>query len=144
MSNQRKSGKAVTIRVRTIDCLGVIDVCTRAGIDTSTMTFPAIVSKALNIMLTANRKMRIIPDRDGFEWNAMMGQFKSGWQAEKHVSGDVDALIPAALNGTAQPVMRRADMNELEKLKGFRADGMLPPALEERYQELMRLQNETD
>lgn len=77
MSN-KKSGKVVTARIHTIDCMGVIDVCNQAGYKTEGMSFPAIVSQAIKVMVAGYKRMGIIPNRSGFDYAEMMQPFMHG------------------------------------------------------------------
>lgn len=125
----KKSGKVVTMRISTEDCMGVIDVCNQAGYTVSGMSFPAVVSQAIKVMVAGYKKMGVIPDRTGFEYADMMKPFMYGVprgqavaaltdQVDKKVisqvklrAGDIVA-VPEANKELKEELMKLADRRE--------------------------------
>ena len=67
-----KPGNVVSIRVNPTDSMAVVDLLEVSGLRVSGMSFPAMVSLALSSCLEGLRQQGVIPERDGFEYSAMM------------------------------------------------------------------------
>lgn len=78
-----RAGVVATLRVNPKDCMSVIDVLARAGVNTKDMSFPAMVSLALSAMMQGLREQQVIPDRSGFEYLDMMQPYLNGRNAKK-------------------------------------------------------------
>lgn len=97
-----RAGFVARIRVNPRDCLSILDVVAKGGIDTSGMSFSAISSLAVSCMLESLRKGNVIPDNDGFDFAERMAPFAGGRSTyEKrvltealHVAGAVGLVLP--------------------------------------------------
>lgn len=120
----KKSGKVVTMRISTEDCMGVIDVCNQAGYTVSGMSFPAVVSQAIKVMVAGYKKMGVIPDRTGFEYADMMKPFMYGIPRGQAVAALTD----------------RVDKKVISQVKLMAGDIVaVPEANKELKEELMKL-----
>jgi len=70
-----KPGRVVSIRVNTKDCMSVIDVVEKIGLNIPGISFAQIVSTALASTLESLRQAGVIPIRDGFEFSEMMNKY---------------------------------------------------------------------
>lgn len=71
-----KGGKVVRCRLSPRDCMSVVDVAAAVGVDTSgRVSFDNVVRLALSALLQTAREHQIIPEREGFEYSAMMQPF---------------------------------------------------------------------
>lgn len=68
-----KSGHVISLRVNPTDCMSVVDVVRKAGVYTPGMSFSMMVSLALSSVLQTLRDCEVIPERDGYEFNELMG-----------------------------------------------------------------------
>lgn len=66
-----RPGRVARIRVRPLDCLAVVDICEKIGVPTDA-TFDMCVSAALHTLIEAIKLNQVIPNRDGFEYSAVM------------------------------------------------------------------------
>lgn len=73
-----KGGKVVTIRVNPQDCLSVLDVVNSLDIDKGNMTFATQVSLALTCAIDTLRKLKAIPENDGFAYLERMQPYEGG------------------------------------------------------------------
>lgn len=78
-----RAGQVVRLRVNPKDCVSVLDVMSKSGIDISKMSYSSIVSLALSAMLQGLRNGGTIPDRDGFEYQEMMEPYLRNGQGSK-------------------------------------------------------------
>lgn len=97
-----RAGQVVRIRVAPKDCLSVIDVLQKAGINTTGMSFSSVVSLALSSLLEGIRKGGVIPDRDGFEFQEMMQPYLNNAHTRK--VGITNAIYSAGGEFTAPAV----------------------------------------
>lgn len=73
---KRENGKVMNLRVNTENIMGVHDVLTLAGIKPEDYTLPAAVSRVLSMLLASMREAGSIPNRDGFEYERMLADFR--------------------------------------------------------------------
>lgn len=124
-----RAGLVATVRINPKDCMSVIDVMKKAGVNTNGMSFPAMVSLALSATLNGLRIEGLIPDRDGFEYLDMMQPYMNGRNARKleitktiHDAGSrMNISLPAEhreVNPSAPiQVMQAANTPELREAK---------------------------
>jgi len=72
----KKMGKTMYIRVNTKNCMAVRDALVLAGLNPGDFTLPGATARVLDMLLSAMMKDGLIPDRDGFEYLELMGEFK--------------------------------------------------------------------
>jgi hypothetical protein len=70
-----RPGKVVNIRVNPTDCLGILDVARKVGVDCANSSFPQIVSLALSTLLQSARNAQQIPTRMGYEFEEEMAPY---------------------------------------------------------------------
>jgi len=70
-----KAGNVVSIRVNPTDCMAVVDVIKKTGVYTPGMSFAQMVSLALSGVLQTLRDTQLIPDREGWEYNELVGPY---------------------------------------------------------------------
>lgn len=97
-----RPGKVVTIRVSPKDCLAVLDIMKKVGIDVKGASFPALVSLALSSMIETMKKAQQIPERDGFEYLDMMGEFLTPQRTGRKLA------ITSAISATDSDFQMRA------------------------------------
>lgn len=94
-----RPGIVSSIRVNPKDCMSVIDVMEKAGVNIQGMSFSGMVSLALSSLLENCRTQNLIPTRDGFEFTEMVGPYLSQSHAKKvHVTkaiGNIGSEIKA-------------------------------------------------
>lgn len=124
-----RAGLVATVRINPKDCMSVIDVMKKAGVNTNGMSFPAMVSLAMSAMLNGLREQQIIPDRDGFEYLDMMTPYMNGRNARKleisrtiHDTGSrINLSLPSepreASPSTPIQVMQAATSPEMREAK---------------------------
>lgn len=139
MSGQRRSGRVVSVRVSTRDCMSVLDVVKAAGLPVDSLTFPAAVAQTIKILLDLQRTLGTIPDRDGFEYSEVMSTFATGGKE----AYDLHNLIPAHTQGSTKHSLGGDGMEEVKKELATLAklreeeDPTWSDAAEQRYQYLV-------
>lgn len=84
-----RAGSVASIRVNPRDSMSVVDVIKSTGMYVEGMSFPQMVSLALSGCLQALRDNKVIPDRQGFEYNEVMeGILNSGRGGKKLILAD--------------------------------------------------------
>jgi hypothetical protein len=113
-----KPGEVVSIRVNPTDIMSVIDLCDSIGVDKNKFSFPAMVSLALSSMLQAMREQKIIPERDGFEYNDITsGVLGSGQNKVKRAA--TTAILHAGSNFRVKPPPAAAFVRDSRSLETF-------------------------
>jgi hypothetical protein len=88
-----RPGIVSSIRVNPKDCMSVIDVMDKAGVNIQGMSFSGMVSLALSSLLENCRQQELIPTRDGFEFTEMVGPYLNQSHAKKvHVTNTIGSL----------------------------------------------------
>lgn len=70
-----RPGEVVRMRVNTLDCMAVVDVLNKLGLQYQGMSFSQACSTALSSLLETMRVKGVIPRRDGFEYSDMMAPY---------------------------------------------------------------------
>ena len=70
-----KIGKAMYIRVSPKNCMAICDALKLAGLQPSDFTFSSATARVLDMLLAGLIRDGVIPERDGFEFLNMMGEF---------------------------------------------------------------------
>jgi len=97
-----KAGFVARIRVNPRDCLSILDVVQRAGVNVDGMSFSSITSLAVSSMLQAFRKHGVIPDGDGFDFERRMAPFAHG-RSTYNKREIAEALYVGAAHGLSVP-----------------------------------------
>ena len=101
-----KVGRVVSIRVNPTDCLSVIDVVQKIGLNIRGISFSQVVSIALSSALEAMRQNGVVPDRDGSEYLQMMAQFPTPLKSQRGRSLDITkTLYLAGSDARVPPVV---------------------------------------
>ena len=87
-------GRVVRIRVNPTDCMSVADAADRLGIPPGRTSFDTAVSRVLSSLLAGMRDNGVLPKRDGFEFAALMQQYR-------HTKADASALWATATSLTS-------------------------------------------
>lgn len=77
-----KPGIVINIRIKPSNCMAIYDALLVAGLSPADMTFSSGASRVLDMLLEALRRDKIIPTRDGFEYNAIMESFVQKTKAQ--------------------------------------------------------------
>ena len=135
--NDRKGGMVARIRVSPKDCLAVLDVMERVGLDPLQHSFSGCVAIALSSLIGVARRASIIPmEEDGFQYlNRMepfMGQVSTRTKREL-----TNRLYEGAQRGLSAPSLM--DSRPQERTKAGVSVSPLPvaldPSLREKYKE---------
>lgn len=70
-----KIGKAMYIRVSPKNCMAICDALKLAGLQPSDFTFSSATARVLDMLLAGLIRDGVVPERDGFEFLNMMGEF---------------------------------------------------------------------
>lgn len=137
-----RAGLVATIRINPKDCMSVLDVMEKAGVNTNGMSFPAMVSLALSATLNGLRTEGLIPDRDGFEYLDMMTPHMNGRNKRKleitktiHDAGSrMNISLPA----------EHREVNPLSPVQVMQAAAAMTPEVRELKQEFTDLNNKRE
>lgn len=77
MSQKIKAGRVCSIRINPRDCMSVCDAIEKLKLDPRIMTFDQAVRVTLSSALESLRQAGTLPERDGFEYSAMLARFRT-------------------------------------------------------------------
>lgn len=70
-----RPGKVVNVRINPANCMAVYDALKLAGVNPAAINFNSAVSRVFDMMMEGLRRDKIIPTREGFEFNPIMEEF---------------------------------------------------------------------
>lgn len=127
-----KPGNVVSIRVNPTDSMAVVDLLEASGMRVAGMSFPAMVSLALSSCLEGLRQQGVIPERDGFEYSAMMeGIVGVGNHARKVEVTKVMNTLGSDFKPKAPPTKMPRFLREPASQNGTRDEEPAPPPADE-------------
>lgn len=99
-------GRIARIRVNSKDCMAIVDLLEKIGMQVKGMSFSQGVSIALSSTMESLRQQGVLPVRDGFEYNNLMKRFPPDVKAARARALDItrtmnkagpDAQVPAVM-----------------------------------------------
>ena len=158
---KRVPGMVVSVRVNPEDCINVLNVMERGGVNTTGMSFSQMVSLCLGGLLERMKNTGVIPEPDMYEYGDRMQRFMRDSERKQQLAqalptGSKPDLGPSGSSfssrGTEQQLNgKRADlfvvddvdlssqMREMQGLLAEAAEGVLTPEKLARLKELEKL-----
>lgn len=106
-----RPGLVVTIRVNPKDCMAVVDVIRKTGMDIPGASFASLVSLTLGSLLQMAREAELIPTRDGFEYSEMMQSYE-GTRSRRRKLEIANALRDVGRNVTLRTLKPAEEMKQ--------------------------------
>jgi len=110
-----RPGRVAMIRINPKDCMAIVDTVKNAGLHIPGMSFAQATSIALGCAMETFRKHNVIPERDGFEYNAVMQEFPNNTNGRKVRQFSIQKSIESAGSAVIYPpakVTPRDESNE--------------------------------
>ena len=112
-----KPGKVLTLRVRPEDILTAFDIVAQTGAAPQNYSLATIVNSALGISFATLRKLNLVPEREGFEYNEVLNSWNAARAARSVQLENTTLLNSSPLKPlTTQPEEDRKQLR-IEELR---------------------------